>query len=30
MGLREKYSSAIQTAKGLHMNGAAEEREGKP
>jgi LysM repeat protein len=29
MGLREKYSSAIQTAKGLHMNGAAEERDGK-
>jgi nucleoid-associated protein YgaU len=29
MGLREKYSSAIQTAKGLHMNGSAEEREGK-
>jgi len=29
MGLREKYSHAVQTAKQLHMEGAAEEREGK-
>ena len=29
MGLREKYAYAIQTAKGLHMQGAAEERDGK-
>ena len=29
MGLRDKYAHAIQTAKGLHMEGAAEEREGK-
>jgi nucleoid-associated protein YgaU len=29
MGLREKYSDAIQTAKGFHMNGSADEREGK-
>ena len=29
MGLREKYSGAIQTAKGFHMNGSADEREGK-
>lgn len=29
MGLRDKYSHAIQTAKDLRMQGAAEEREGK-
>ena len=29
MGLRDKYNSAIQTAKGLRMDGAAEERDGK-
>lgn len=29
MGLRDKYSYAIQTAKELRMQGAAEEREGK-
>ena len=29
MGLREKYSHAIQTAKSLRMDGAAEERDGK-
>ena len=29
MGLRDKYAHAIQTAKGVHMEGAAEEREGK-
>jgi nucleoid-associated protein YgaU len=29
MGLRDKYSYAIQTAKDLRMQGAAEEREGK-
>ena len=29
MGLRDKYSSSIQTAKDLRMQGAAEEREGK-
>ena len=29
MGLREKYDHAIQTAKGFHMEGAAEERDGK-
>jgi nucleoid-associated protein YgaU len=29
MGLRDTYSAAIQTAKGLHMQGAAEERDGK-
>src|SRR5687768_18502581 len=28
-GLREKYSQAIQTAKSLHMQGGAEERDGK-
>ena len=28
-GLREKYNHAIQTAKSLHMQGGAEEREGK-
>jgi LysM repeat protein len=29
MGLRDKYSYAIQTAKGLRMDGSAEEREGR-
>jgi len=29
MGLRDKYAHAIQTAKELRMQGAAEEREGK-
>jgi len=29
MSLREKYHHAIQIAKGLHMQGAAEERDGK-
>ena len=29
MGLRDKYSHAVQTAKGLHMQGSAEERDGK-
>ena len=29
MGLRDKYNHAIQTAKGLSMDGSAEEREGK-
>lgn len=29
MGLRDKYSYAIQTAKGLHMDGSADERDGK-
>jgi nucleoid-associated protein YgaU len=29
MGLRDTYNSAIQTAKSLHMQGAAEERDGK-
>jgi nucleoid-associated protein YgaU len=29
MGLRDKYDHAIQTAKGFHMEGAAEERDGK-
>jgi nucleoid-associated protein YgaU len=29
MGLRDKYNHAIQTAKGFHMDGAAEERDGK-
>lgn len=29
MGLRDTYNTAIQTAKGLHMEGAAEERDGK-
>ena len=28
-GLREKYDHAIQTAKSLHMQGGAEERDGK-
>jgi nucleoid-associated protein YgaU len=29
MGLRDTYNAAIQVAKGLHMEGAAEERDGK-
>src|SRR4051794_36328764 len=29
MGLRDKYSYAIQTAKDFHMEGSAEERDGK-
>jgi LysM repeat protein len=29
MGLRDKYNHAIQTAKQLRMDGAAEERDGK-
>lgn len=29
MGLRDKYNSAVQTAKQLRMEGAAEERDGK-
>ena len=29
MGLRDKYNHAIQTAKSLHMQGGAEERDGK-
>lgn len=29
MGLRDKYAHAVQTAKSLHMDGSAEEREGK-
>jgi LysM repeat protein len=29
MELRDKYATAIQTAKSLHMQGAAEERDGK-
>ena len=29
MSLREKYNHAIQVAKGLHMQGAADERDGK-
>jgi nucleoid-associated protein YgaU len=29
VGLREKYNHAIQTAKSLHMQGGAEERDGK-
>jgi len=29
MGLREKYSAAIQTAKDLRMQGSADERDGK-
>ena len=29
MGLRDKYSYAVQTAKDLRMQGTAEEREGK-
>jgi len=29
MGLRDTYDTAIQIAKGVHMQGAAEERDGK-
>jgi|SRR6188508_3113608 len=29
MGLRDTYNTAIQAAKGVHMQGAAEERDGK-
>ena len=29
MGLRDKYNHAVQTAKDLHMQGSAEERDGK-
>ena len=29
MGLRDRYDAAIQTAKGLKMQGAADERDGK-
>jgi nucleoid-associated protein YgaU len=29
MGLRDKYADAIQTAKSLHMQGSADERDGK-
>jgi nucleoid-associated protein YgaU len=29
MGLRDKYSNAIQTAKNVRMQGSADEREGK-
>ena len=29
MGLRDKYNSAVQTAKELRMDGSAEERDGK-
>jgi nucleoid-associated protein YgaU len=29
MGLRDKYAYAIQTAKDLHMQGSADERDGK-
>lgn len=29
MGLRDTYNTAIQVAKSLHMQGAAEERDGK-
>jgi nucleoid-associated protein YgaU len=29
MGLRDKYNHGVQTAKQLHMDGAAEERDGK-
>lgn len=29
MGLRDKYQHGVQTAKQLHMDGAAEERDGK-
>jgi nucleoid-associated protein YgaU len=29
MGLRDKYAYAIQTAKGFHMQGSADERDGK-
>jgi nucleoid-associated protein YgaU len=29
MGLRDKYQHAIQTAKNVHMDGSADERDGK-
>ena len=29
MALRDKYSAAIQTAKSVHMDGSADERDGK-
>jgi nucleoid-associated protein YgaU len=29
VGLRDKYSDAIQTAKSVHMQGSADERDGK-
>lgn len=29
MGMRDTYNAAIQVAKGYHMDGAAEERDGK-
>jgi nucleoid-associated protein YgaU len=29
MSLRDKYQQAVQAAKGFHMDGSAEEREGK-
>jgi nucleoid-associated protein YgaU len=29
MSLREKYQTAVQTAKSLHMEGSADERDGK-
>lgn len=29
MGLRDTYDAAIQVAKGYHMDGAAEEKDGK-
>ncbi len=29
MNLRDKYNHAIQTAKGFHMEGSADERDGK-
>jgi nucleoid-associated protein YgaU len=29
MGLRDKYNHAVSTAKSLHMDGSAEERDGK-
>jgi LysM repeat protein len=29
LGLRDKYAAAIQTAKGLRMDGSADERDGK-
>ena len=29
MSLRDKYQNAVQTAKGLHMDGSAQEKDGK-
>jgi nucleoid-associated protein YgaU len=29
MSLRDKYQNAVQTAKGLHMDGTAQEKDGK-